>query len=112
MIKDWTNFFVSLRLATARILYSLKYFNRGIVLDEEIKRIPTKTVENKGYSFLTEVKSFNKSLNEEDFDEKETQYLLSKEAEGWEYIKKEIIFVTVNDNNINKKKYFWRKEIK
>ena len=95
-----------------RILYSLKYFNRGIVLDEEIKRIPTKVVENREYSFLTEVKSFNKSLNEKDFDEEERHYLLSKEAEGWEYIKKEIIFVTVNDNNINKKKYFWRKEIK
>jgi type II secretory pathway component PulC len=94
-----------------RILYSLKYFNRGIVLDEEPKKIPNKTVENREYSFLTEVKSFNKSLNEEDFDEKETQYLLSKEAEGWEYIKKEIIFSAINDNNINTK-YFWRKEIK
>lgn len=94
-----------------RILYSLKYFNRGIVLDEEPKKIPTKTVENREYSFLTEVKSFNKSLNEENFDEKETQYLLSKEAEGWEYIKKEIIFSAINDNNINTK-YFWRKEIK
>ena len=112
MIKDWTNFFVSLRLATARILYSLKYFNRGIILDEEIKRIPTKVVENMEYSFLTEVKSFNKSSNEKDFDKEERYYLLSKEEEGWEYIKKEIIFATVNDNNTNKKKYFWRKEIK
>ena len=112
MIKDWTNFFVSLRLATARILYSLKYFNRGIVLDEEIKRIPTKVFENREYSFLTEVKSFNKSSNEKDFDKEERYYLLSKEEEGWEYIKKEIIFATVNDNNTNKKKYFWRKEIK
>ena len=112
MIKDWTNFFVSLRLATARILYSLKYFNRGIVLDEEIKTIPTKVVENREYSFLTEVKSFNKSSNEKDFDKEERYYLLSKEEEGWEYIKKEIIFATVNDNNTNKKKYFWRKEIK
>ena len=112
MIKDWTNFFVSLRLATARILYSLKYFNRGIVLDEEIKRLPTKVVENREYSFLTEVKSFNKSSNEKDFDKEERYYLLSKEEEGWEYIKKEIIFATVNDNNTNKKKYFWRKEIK
>ena len=112
MIKDWTNFFVSLRLATARILYSLKYFNRGIVLDEEIKRIPTKVVENREYSFLTEVKSFNKSSNEKDFDKEERYYLLSKEEEGWEYINKEIIFATVNDNNTNKKKYFWRKEIK
>ena len=112
MIKDWTNFFVSLRLATARILYSLKYFNRGIVLDEEIKRIPTKVVENREYSFLTEVKSFNKSSNEKDFDKEERYYVLSKEEEGWEYIKKEIIFATVNDNNTNKKKYFWRKEIK
>ena len=112
MIKDCTNFFVSLRLATARILYSLKYFNRGIVLDEEIKRIPTKVVENREYSFLTEVKSFNKSSNEKDFDKEERYYLLSKEEEGWEYIKKEIIFATVNDNNTNKKKYFWRKEIK
>jgi len=94
-----------------RVLYSLKYFNRGIVLDEEPKKTPTKTVENKGYSFLTEVKSFNKSLNEEDFDEKETQYLLSKEAEGWEYIKKEIIFSNGNDNNKNTK-FFWKKEIK
>ena len=112
MKEDRTNFFVSLRLAIARILYSLKYFNRGIVLDEEIKRIPTKIVENREYSFLTEVKSFNKSSNEKDFDEQEIHYRLSKEAEGWEYIKKEIIFATVNDNNINKKKYFWRKEIK
>jgi hypothetical protein len=112
MKEDCTNFFASLRLAIARILYSLKYFNRGIVLDEEIKKIPNKIVENREYSFLTEVKSFNKSLNEKDFDEEERRYLLSKEAEGWEYIKKEIIFVTVNDNNINKKKYFWRKEIK
>ena len=112
MIKDWTNFFVSLRLTTARILYSLKYFNRGIVLDEEIKRIPTKVFENREYSFLTEVKSFNKSSNEKDFDKEERYYLLSKEEEGWEYIKKEIIFATVNDNNTNKKKYFWRKEIK
>ena len=111
MIKDWTNFFVSLRLATARILYSLKYFNRGIVLDEEIKRIPTKVVENREYSFLTEVKSFNKSLNEKDFDEEERHYLLSKEAEGWEYIKKEIIFSNGNDNNKNTK-FFWKKEIK
>lgn len=94
-----------------RILYSLKYFNRVIVLDEEIKKTPIKTIENREYSFLTEVKSFNKFLNEEDFDEKETQYLLSKEAEGWEYIKKEIIFARVNDNNINTK-YFWKKEIK
>jgi hypothetical protein len=112
MKEDWTNFFVSLRLAIARILYSLKYFNKGIVLDEEIQKIPNKIVENREYSFLTEVKSFNKSLNEKDFDEEERHYLLSKEAEGWEYIKREIIFVTVNDNNINKKKYFWRKEIK
>ena len=111
MIKDWTNFFVSLRLATARILYSLKYFNRGIVLDEEIKKIPNKIVENREYSFLTEVKSFNKSANEKDFDEEERHYLLSKEAEGWEYIKKEIIFSNVNDNNDNTK-YFWKKEIK
>jgi hypothetical protein len=95
-----------------RILYSLKYFNRGIVLDEEIKKTPIKTIENREYSFLTEVKTFNKSANEKDFDEEERHYLLSKEAEGWEYIKREIIFVTVNDNNINKKKYFWRKEIK
>ena len=95
-----------------RILYSLKYFNRGIVLDEEIKKIPIKTVKNPEYSFLKEVKSFNKSANEKDFDEEERHYLLSKEAEGWEYIKKEIIFATVNDNNTNKKKYFWRKEIK
>ena len=112
MKKNWTNFFVSLRLAIARILYSLKYFNRGIVLDEEIKRIPTKVFENREYSFLTEVKSFNKSSNEKDFDKEERYYLLSKEEEGWEYIKKEIIFATVNDNNINKTKYFWRKDIK
>ncbi len=95
-----------------RILYSLKYFNRGIVLDEEIKKIPVKTIENREYSFLTEVKSFYKSSNEKDFDEEEGHYLLFKEAEGWEYIKKEIIFDTENDNIINKKKYFWRKEIK
>jgi hypothetical protein len=94
-----------------RILYSLKYFNRGIVLDEEIKKTPFKIIENPEYSFLTEVKSFNKCLNQEDFNEKETQYLLSREAEGWEYIKKEIIFASVNDNNINTK-YFWKKEIK
>ena len=112
MKEDRTNFFVSLRLAIARILYSLKYFNRGIVLDEEIKRIPTKIVENREYSFLTDVKIFNKSSNEKDFDEQERHYCLSKETDGWEYIKKEIIFVTVNDNNINQQKYFWRKEIK
>ena len=112
MKEDWTNFFVRLRLAIARILYSLKYFNRGIVLDEEIKKIPIKTVKNPEYSFLTEVKIFNKSSNEKDFDEQERHYCLSKETDGWEYIKKEIIFVTVNDNNINQQKYFWRKEIK
>jgi hypothetical protein len=39
MKEDLTNFFVRLRLAITRILYSLKYFNRGIVLDEEIKII-------------------------------------------------------------------------
>ena len=95
-----------------KILYSLKYFNRGIVLDEEIKKIPIKTIKNPEYSFLTEVKIFNKSSNEKDFDEQERHYCLSKETDGWEYIKKEIIFVTVNDNNINQQKYFWRKEIK
>ncbi len=89
----------------------MKYFNRGIVLDEEIKKVSIKTIENREYSFLTEVKSFNKSTNEKDFDEEERHYLLSKEAEGWEYIKKEIIFSNVNDNNDNTK-YFWKKEIK
>ena len=111
MKEDWTNFFVRLRLAFVRILYSFKYSNRGVILDEEIKKIPTKIVENREYSFLTEVKSFNKPSNEKDLDQEERYYLLSKEEEGWEYIKKEIIFATIN-NNINKKKYFWRKDIK
>jgi hypothetical protein len=112
MKEDWKNFFVFLRLTIARILYSLRYSNRGIILDEEIKKIPTKIVENREYSFLTEVKSFNKSSDAKDLDKEERYYLLSKEEEGWEYIKKEIIFATIKDNNINKKKYFWRKDIK
>ena len=64
------------------------------------------------FDSVLNVKKHYKSANEKDFDEEERHYLLSKEEEGWEYIKREIIFVTVNDNNINKKKYFWRKEIK
>jgi hypothetical protein len=38
MKEDWKNFFVFLRLTIARILYSLRYSNRGIILDEEIIR--------------------------------------------------------------------------
>ena len=79
MKEDWKNFFVFLRLTIARILYSLRYSNRGIILDEEIKKIPTKIVENREYSFLTEVKSFNKSSDEKDLDKEERYYLLSKE---------------------------------